>query len=114
MRGSSRGGGFPAAAAGRLKARPSLLSEGSVMRPRKRLMPAGFAPCAVCDVSRHRRRELLAFHHSLSQPVKPLGARLSVERAAPFLGPNAKLLPGKKNGTAKEIIDQIKRELTTK
>ena len=42
------------------------------------LTPAGFAPCAMCDVSRHRRRELLAFHHLLSQPVKPLGARLSI------------------------------------
>jgi len=69
---------FQLAPQGPLESAPSLVSEESVTRPRKRLMPAGFAPCAVCDVSRHRRRELLAFHHSLSQPVKPLGARLSV------------------------------------
>jgi len=53
-------------------------------------------------------------HHSFSQPVKPFGSGLAVLRTTPFLGPDLKLFPGKKNGTAKEIIDQIERELAAK
>ena len=46
--------------------------------------------------------------------MKPLGAGLPVQFVTPFLGPNAKLLPGKKNRPAKEIIDQIQCELAAK
>jgi hypothetical protein len=71
-------------------------------------------PCAMRDVSRHRRREFLPFHHSFGQPVKPFGARLAALLATPLLGPNLKLPPRERDGTAKEIIDQIKRDLATK
>src|SRR4030095_16206271 len=77
-------------------------------------MPTSFMPCAVRNVGRHRRRKFLAFHHSFSQPVKPLVECLSLECATTFLRINLEFLPGNKDGTAKKIIDQIKRNFATK
>src|SRR6266516_3877035 len=77
-------------------------------------MPAWFPPCSMCNVSWHGRRKFLPLNHSFSQPMKPLVECLSLECATTFLRINLKFLPGKKDGTAKKIIDQIKRDFATK